>query len=97
MYSQNREEYFLNLQKLYKNVAPTIEIRKILNTLHEHADKMCFAMINTDRFIGMSYRYSANRYMSIMVRYLYTHNCQSAKINLPKPKELYPSIKQIAR
>ena len=58
---------------------------------------MCFGLINTDRFIGMGFKYSANRYMSILVRYLYTHNSQSAKVNLPRPKEFFPSIKFLAK
>lgn len=58
---------------------------------------MCYALIDTDNFIGMGYKYSANRYMSILVRYLYTHNSQTAKISLPRPKELYPSIKFLAK
>lgn len=45
----------------------------------------------------MGFKYSANRYMSILVRYLYTHNSQINKVNLPRPRELYPSIKLLAK
>lgn len=69
----------------------------MFNNLNLKASKMCFALIDTDNFIGMGFKYSANRYMSILVRYLYTHNSQAAKITLPRPKELYPSIKFLAK
>ena len=69
----------------------------MLNWLQEQAPRMCFALIETARFIGMGFKYSANRYMSILVRYLYTHTSQSAKINLPRSKELYSSIKHLAK
>ena len=58
---------------------------------------MCFSLIDTDNFIGMGFRYSANRYMSILVRYLYTHNAHSARNTIPRCKELYPSIKFLAK
>ena len=58
---------------------------------------MCFGLIKTDNFIGMGFKFSANRYMSILIRYLYTHNSPLAKIKLPRPKELFPSIKHIAK
>lgn len=58
---------------------------------------MCFALIETDQFIGMGFKYSANRYMAIMLRYLYTHNYMEAKLHLPNAKELYQSIKVIIK
>jgi hypothetical protein len=97
VYSTSKAEYLNNLQRFYQNVVPTLENRKMLNSLQAKASSMCFALIETDRFIGMGFRYSATRYMSTLIRYLYTRNSQAAKINLPKPRELYPSIKIIAK
>lgn len=90
-------EYQENVQKLLKNVIPTLEVRKMFNNLQMKASRMCFALIKTDNFIGMGYKYSANRYMSILVRYLYTRDSQTAKVTLPRPKALYPSIKFLAK
>ena len=95
--STNKQQYLNNLQVLYKNVTPTLEVRKMINILNEKAEKMCFPMIKTDRFLGTSFKFSANRYMSILIRYLFTHNSTFAKSYLPKPRELYPSIKNFAR
>ena len=58
---------------------------------------MCFALIDTDNFIGMGFKYSANRFMTILGRYLFTHSMTSTKILAPKPKELYPSIRFLTK
>ena len=97
VYSKNRTEYYDNVEKFFKNVVPTLEIRRIFNTLQKKAPKMCFALIDTENFIGMGFKYSANRYMSILIRYLYTHNSITSKNSPTNPKELYPSIKFIAK
>lgn len=78
-----------------KNVLPTLQIRKVFNDLQKKAPKMCFALIETDGYIGMGFKYSANRYMAILVRYLFTHNNQAS--TPARPKELYPAIRFLAR
>jgi hypothetical protein len=63
----------------------------------KRAPRMCFALVNTDNFIGSGYKHSANKFMTLMIRYLYTHNSIGAKNNPIHSKELYPSIKFIAK
>lgn len=56
---------------------------------------MCFALIETDGFVGMGFKYSANRYMSILVRYLFTHNNQGT--TPARPKDLYSAIRFLSK
>lgn len=44
----------------------------IFNKLVEIAPKMCFAMIDTHEFIGLIFRYSANKYVLNLFKQLFT-------------------------
>jgi len=75
----------------------TTEVREVLVNFNKKAARMCFSHIETDNFIGMAFKYSANRYMSILLRYLFVHSNLTAKTVLPRPKDLYGAAKILSR
>lgn len=97
VHSTCRAEYYCNAQRLFRHLLPTLETRKQFNSINRRAPQLCFGFVETDHFLGMGYRYSGNRYMSIMIKYIFVHSSLSSKSTVIRPKELYLSIKLLTK
>jgi len=93
VHSRSKQEYYQCWNKLFKTLPPTLEMRKLVNDLQKKASLMCFGNVERACFMGMQFKYSANRYFSIMVNYLFSHSFATKKIIMQRPKELYFSVK----